>query len=166
MEVYKALPEGTLAELINGQIIMSPSPNNEHQEILGNIYVALRHHVKSNKLGVVFMAPSDVYLDDVANAVQPDIYFVSHDNPMTISRTEPNCGVPDLVVEILSPGNASYDRLTKKNLYERFKVKEYWIVDPAKEEITVHTLQQNGYALAGRAINQAHSVLLDHHFVF
>ncbi len=166
MEVYQALPEGTLAELINGQIIMSPSPNNQHQRILVRIFVVLRDHVNSKRLGELFIAPSDVYLDAVANAVQPDIYYVSHSNLMVISDTEPNRGVPDLIIEILSPANASYDTLTKKNLYERFSVKEYWIVDPTTDEIAVYTLRENGYTLASKEINQAFSILFDHHFIF
>lgn len=166
MEVYQALPEGTLAELINGQIIMSPSPNNQHQRVLIRIFRVLYDYINERTLGELLIAPSDVYLDAVANAVQPDIYFVAHSNPMTISNTEPNRGVPDLIIEILSPGNKSYDRLAKKNLYERFCVKEYWIVDPATDEIAVYTLQEDVYRLAGSKINSAFSVLFDYHFFF
>ena len=105
MEVYKMLPEGTLAELINGQIFMSPAPTNQHQRILKKIFKVLDSFVEKENLGEVFFAPSDVYLDQNSNAVQPDIYYVSNKNEMTIRDTIPNEGVPDLVVEILSTKN-------------------------------------------------------------
>ncbi len=166
MEVYKMLPEGTLAELINGQLFMSPAPTNQHQRILKKIFKVLDSFVEEKNLGEVFLAPSDVYLDQNSNAVQPDLYFVSKQNKMIIRDTEPNEGAPDLIIELLSPGNTKHDAITKKNLYEKFGVKEYWIVDPATKETTVYQLQNNSYELVGKEIGKAQSVLLNHQFEF
>jgi Uma2 family endonuclease len=63
MEVYKMLPEGTLAELINGQLYMSPAPNTNHQRVSGKIEYLLRSYVENHSLGEMFHAPYDVYLD-------------------------------------------------------------------------------------------------------
>ena len=166
MEVYKMLPEGTLAELINGQIFMSPAPTNQHQRILLSIFRKLDVFISKHDLGVIFIAPSDVFLDEMSNAVQPDIYFVSKQNSMIIRDTEPNEGVPDLIIELLSPGNPKHDMITKKNLYEKVGVKEYWIVDPATKETTVYQLQNNSYQLVGKEVGKAKSILLNHHFEF
>src|SRR5436190_4211357 len=76
MEVYKSLPEGTLAELINNVIYMSPSPVFNHQDILLEIASQFRDQLKSKKLGKVAVAPFDVYLDEKSNAVQPDIVVI------------------------------------------------------------------------------------------
>jgi len=166
MEVYNMLPENTLAELINGQIFMSPAPNNQHQRILKRIARVLDDFVMEKELGEIFISPSDVYFDATSNAVQPDIYFVSNKNEMIVSDTEPNRGVPDLIVEILSPSNDRHDTLTKKKLYEKFKVSEYWIVDPSSKEVRVYELQNDSFHLIGKAINKAYSSLLDYHFTF
>ncbi|MEQ9304915.1 MAG: Uma2 family endonuclease [Marinoscillum sp.] len=76
MEVYKGLPEGTLAELIDNQIYMSPSPLTKHQVLLNEINFSLKKYLDQNNLGTVLIAPLDVYLDETSNAVQPDIIVI------------------------------------------------------------------------------------------
>lgn len=129
MEVYKMLPEGTLAELIDGHICMTPPPNLAHQEIsftiAGEIYALL----KKKKLGQAFASPVGVFLDEEKNAVQPDIVFISFKNKK-LKATDGIHGSPDFVLEILSPGNRNHDLKKKKALYEQFHVQEYWIIDP------------------------------------
>ena len=125
MEVYKMLPEGTLAEVINGIIYMSPSPLRKHQQIIGKLFSQLFEYVETKQLGEAYVAPFDVYLDEEANAVQPDIIFIANEN-LSIVQDHIH-GVPDLVVEVLSGGNRSYDLKTKKNLYEKFGIKEFGI---------------------------------------
>ena len=166
MEVYKMLPEGTLAELINGQIFMSPSPTNQHQRVLLNIFRSLDAIVTNQKIGELFIAPSDVYLDDNSNAVQPDLYFISNLNLNQPKEDTPFSGVPDLVVEILSSKNDKHDRVTKKNLYEKVGVKEYWIVDPLNKETLVYHLKNNSYELIGHESGKAHSILFNRQFEF
>jgi Uma2 family endonuclease len=166
MEVYKMLPEGTLAELINGQIFMSPAPSNQHQRILKSIFKVLDDFIEFSSLGEVFIAPSDVYLDDSRNAVQPDLYFISSQNKMLVLDDQPNQGIPDLIIEILSPGNNKHDLIIKKELYEKFDVCEYWIVDPATKEAIVYQLKNNLYVMAGKEIAKISSPLLKHVFEF
>lgn len=166
MEVYKMLPEGTLAELINGQLFMSPAPTNNHQRVVLAIYKLIDKLVGEKKLGEVFVAPSDVYLDDHSNAVQPDLYFVSLNNKMKLLDDEPNRGVPDLIVEILSPSNNRHDLDVKRKLYEKFGVLEYWIIDPKTKEASVFQLTNNSYQLAGKEIGSVDSPLFSHTFEF
>lgn len=166
MEVYQMLPQGTLAELINGQIFMSPAPNNQHQRILKSIFKVLDDFVNKNQLGEIFIAPSDIYLDETSNAVQPDLYFISGKNEMKILESEPNCGVPDLIIEILSPGNNKHDLITKRDLYENFGVKEYWIVDPSTKETQVYHLENKSYQFAGKEIGKVYSPSLNQTFEF
>ncbi len=165
MEVYKSLPEGTLAELINGQIYMSPSPTNQHQRIFKKLLRILDEFVEQGDLGELFVSPSDIYLDSLSNAVQPDLYFVSKGNKMIIDPGKPNYGVPDLVVEILS-SDKKYDLVTKKDLYEKFGVKEYWIIDPFTKEVIVYQYISSAYQLAGKSTGKIYSPLLKNEFEF
>jgi Uma2 family endonuclease len=106
MEVYKMLPEGTLAEIINGSIQMSPAPTPSHQSIVRDLAYAILNHIKQHgKNDHIFFAPCDVFLDEQLNAVQPDIIFISASRE-SIIRDEAIHGVPDLIVEVLSPGNS------------------------------------------------------------
>ena len=94
-------------------------------------------------MGTFYFAPFDVILSET-NVVQPDLIFISNARAHVI--TEDNIrGAPDLLVEILSPSTAGYDRTTKRNLYARHGVGEYWLVDPYAKTITVLTLGANGY---------------------
>ena len=166
MEVFKMLPEGTLAELINGQIYMSPTPTNLHQRISRKLEIKLIEFIESNFLGEIFHAPLDIYFDSEANAVQPDIIFISKENASQPLDEVPYKGVPDLLVEILSPSNNKHDLVVKKELYEKFGVKEYWIVEPFSKEVTVYKLQGSSYILASKEIGKVHSPLLSYQFEF
>ncbi len=98
-----------------------------------NLALALWQFVKIDKLGEVLFAPLDVYLCDT-EVYQPDIIFLATGNLHKIApqRIE---GAPDMVVEILSPSSSHYDLGHKKNVYEAYGVKNYWIVDPALREV-------------------------------
>ncbi len=141
---YLELPEdGKRYEVINGELIMTPAPLTIHQKITTEIVLALGNYVKKNNLGTVLTAPVDVVLSDI-NVLQPDILFVSNERKEII--TEKNIsGAPDLVIEILSPSTAYYDLFDKKELYERFGVKEYWIVDPMRKWIEVYNLKNKKF---------------------
>lgn len=130
MEVYKSLPEGTLADLIDDVIYVRPFPVYRHQKILQEILKKLDAEVTNKKLGEVILGPFDVYLDEESNAVQPDIVVVRNKSMHILDEKGHIHGVPDLLVEILSPGNTDHDIVRKKDLYERFGVKEYWVVEP------------------------------------
>lgn len=135
MEVYEMLPEGTLAEVINNVLYMSPAPTFEHQRILSRLHTFMNTHVIENDLGECVFSPVDVYLGH-NNAVQPDIVFIAKEN-LSIIREGKVKGAPDLVVEVLS-GNKKQDLQLKKQLYEQFGVKEYFIVNPADKEVITY----------------------------
>jgi Uma2 family endonuclease len=133
---YFNLPEGSPYQLIEGELIMTPSPLTEHQIISKNLELAIYLHVKKNNLGLALNAPIDVYLNN-KNAYQPDIIFISNKNK-DIIRKHGIDGAPDLVIEILSPSNSYYDVRVKKDVYERSGVIEYIIVDPRTKSIDVY----------------------------
>lgn len=135
---YLKLPEGTLAELIEGEICMSPSPKNRHQGIVGNLYFLLRSFVEPRGLGQVLLAPDDVHLPS-GDVVQPDVFFVSKEHA-TILRDWVR-GTPDLLIEVLSPESVDRDRIIKKGLYARNRAPEYWIVDDEARAIEVFSLR-------------------------
>jgi Uma2 family endonuclease len=161
MEVYQMLPEGTLAEIINNQIFMSPSPLSKHQKILNRINNRLYNYFELNGLGEVFTAPLDVYLDETSNAVQPDIIIVLKENSSIIREHGHIHGVPDLLIEVLLPGNREYDLIKKKDLYEHFGVKEYWIIDPETKLALIYKLLDGRYQSIGDNIGSIHSHLLE-----
>jgi Uma2 family endonuclease len=129
MDVFNLLPEGTLCEVVENQLYMSPAPNRIHQRLSAVIFDALFHFVEKNYLGEVYHAPTDVFIEHEKNAFQPDILFVSNSNRHLLSNRGIE-GAPDLVVEILSPNNDTHDSVKKRGVYERCGVKELWLVDP------------------------------------
>lgn len=161
MDVFKSLPEGTLAELINENLFMSPSPTIAHQRVLRQLAFDIFEFVKRNKRGAeVLFAPCDVFLDEYSNAVQPDIVFIS-DEKKSIIRKDAIHGIPDIVVEILSPFNRDHDRIRKKVLYEKFGVREFWIVDPETKETEGFFLKNGRYSESEQYIGKIRSVLLN-----
>ena len=154
------LPEGTLAEIINGNLYMSPAPTPKHQRIIRKLTIAISSFVDNSNLGEVFMAPCDVFLDEHSNAVQPDIIYVSAEKKIII-REDAIHGIPDMLIEILSPGNSDHDRIRKKNLYEKFGVPEYWIVSPETKETVGFFLKDGKYTESWRHVGKIHCVLLD-----
>ena len=132
---YMSMPGDKQYQLLEGEMILAPSPSERHQTIAAQFYLALHRHVSGQGAGRLWFAPLDVVLSD-HDVVQPDILFVSNDRSGIV--TEANIqGAPDLVVEILSPGTAEHDRGYKQALYSRHGVREYWIVDPEAETIEV-----------------------------
>ena len=146
-EDYMRTPDDTRYELLDGELILSPSARTAHQRTSGNIYYSLRTFVEENKLGEVFHAPYDVVLDDF-NVVQPDILFVSSERSHIITDLNIQ-GAPDLVIEILSPSTARRDRTQKRALYERRGVPEYWLASADAKSVQVLTLQDGEYRVAG-----------------
>jgi Uma2 family endonuclease len=139
---YMTTPEDKRYELLDGELILAPSPTSRHQRILGELFSVLRQFVSQNGLGSVWLAPLDVVLS-IYDAAQPDILFVSNQRSDII--TEANIqGAPDLVVEVLSPATAQYDRGYKRILYGRSDVREYWLVDPEAEAVEVLTASEQG----------------------
>jgi Uma2 family endonuclease len=164
MEVYEMLPEGTLAELIENQIYMSPAPLFEHHRLTKLISKQLDKIIEDTNRGTVVFAPFDVKLDET-NSVQPDIFVVLKSNVNQITKSRFN-GAPDLIVEILSPGNRNYDMIKKKDLYEKFGVKEYWILDPDTKLALGFQWIEARYHKIGEEIGQIKSPLVATDFKF
>ena len=143
-EDYCQIPDdGNRYEVIDGVLHMSPSPAYRHQRLVVKLSRKLDGFVEEHGLGKIVVAPFDILFSD-SNIVQPDILFISQDRASII--TEKNAqGVPDLLVEILSSSNRRYDEVVKKQLYENYGVREYWIVDP--EEDTVRQYELDGRVL-------------------
>ncbi|MFQ5794295.1 MAG: Uma2 family endonuclease [Candidatus Bipolaricaulia bacterium] len=145
---YKSLPESEAEryELLEGELVMVPSPSFEHQRISGNLEFLLRNFVQQNDLGIVLDAPFDVHFIEEGEdkVAQPDILYVSKERSHVITEEEIR-GAPDLVVEILSPGTAERDRGYKKTLYARHGVVEYWLVDPEAKTVEVFAQGEQGF---------------------
>ncbi len=137
--------DGKRHELIDGEHIMAPAPETKHQDTAGNLFALLRAFVRQNKLGRVFVAPVDVVFSEY-DVIEPDIVFVSRTHQQIVTKANLR-GAPDLVVEILSPSTKEIDRKTKFKLYEKYGVREYWIIDPDAETIEIYALRAAGYAL-------------------
>lgn len=149
-EDYLALPDDRQQyQILEGELIMTPAPFVSHQRISRRLFLQLDQFVERNKLGEVFYSPFDIVLNNT-NVLQPDILFLSNEHKKLL--TEKNLrGAPDLVIEIISPSTAYYDLFDKKEIYEKFGVKEYWLVDPKKEWIEIYSLENGGYQLHQRA---------------
>jgi Uma2 family endonuclease len=147
LEEFWALPESLLpTEYINGEIIMAPAPVVAHQAILGNIYFSLRSFVEEQRAGRVYCSPVDVELP-TGDVVQPDVLFLTNEEAAIASSAKRVKTVPAFMVEILSPGSAKHDAITKRNLYELNGVIEYWIVDPETRTVSQLILHEGHYAL-------------------
>jgi Uma2 family endonuclease len=148
-EEYYKLDSDQRYEIIDGELLMAPSPDTWHQEWSRELSMLMVTHVKRHNLGKVFVAPLDVILDPV-NTAQPDIMFISAAN-LSIIQRRGIFGVPDLLVEIVSPSSVRRDRYDKQQLYARFRVKEYWIADPANKALEILTLKQGDFELHASA---------------
>ena len=164
LEVFQSLPEGTLCQLIHNELIMSPSPKDIHQKILGKIYKQLDDFVEENDLGETRVAPYDVYFDN-KNVFQPDIIFIAKEN-LHLIKENGLYGAPDMVIEILSPSTEKYDKGPKKDIYEQYGVKEYWMVEPADKSVTGYSLQKNSFVPIAANTGMVQSLLLNYAFGF
>jgi Uma2 family endonuclease len=165
MEVFKSLPEGTLAELIEGRLYMSPGPRTSHQRVHKALFRQLDAFVEGNNIGELWYAPHDVYLDEHSNAVQPDLYIISNEQMRFVNEDGIHCS-PIFIIEIISPSNPKHDTFTKKALYEKFGVKEYWIVDPRTKQSTGYLLKDGIYSPLENGFGKLKSVILNHEFTF
>ena len=147
-EDYAALPDdGRRYELHEGELSVTPSPGTRHQATLLNLAVILHGHVRTVTLGEVFLAPLDCILAQTT-VVQPDIVIVDTPRRSVISERGIE-GAPTLAVEVISPSTGSIDRQRKLQLYARYAVPYYWIVDPLARTIEAHALAHGQYQEAG-----------------
>jgi Uma2 family endonuclease len=146
-EDYRFIPDdGKRHELIDGEHVMSPSPNTKHQRIARALLTALTNFLRDHALGEVFIAPYDVVLSDF-DVVQPDLVFVATAQAAIVTETNIR-GIPTLVVEILSEGNRKLDETIKRQRYEHYGIPEYWIVDPELEQVKIYRLTDGRYGEA------------------
>lgn len=139
-------------EVLNGELAMTPAPTTYHQNISKIIEIEFLQLERDKKTGKVFDAPIDVVLDENI-VVQPDLIFILNENITII--TEKNIqGAPDLIIEILSPATAYNDLFEKKEIYQKYGVKEYWIVDPKGKWIEIFTLSEGKYKSFAKAEKQ------------
>ncbi|MBI2232251.1 MAG: Uma2 family endonuclease [Deltaproteobacteria bacterium] len=157
-EDYLLFPDdGKRHEIIDGDHCVTPAPKTKHQKVSFNLTIAIGSFVKQRGLGLVLAAPFDVILSD-EDVVQPDLLFVSTARAGIV--TEDNIrGAPDLVVEIISETTRKKDEVTKRKLYERFGVQEYWVVDPELETAKIFRRTQRGYGRAVELSKEANDTL-------
>ena len=144
---YARMPEDVRCEIIDGELIMAAAPNILHQRIILNFVQAMASFITDNRLGELFIAPTDVYLSDT-NVVQPDLLFVAAARSGIITEAHIR-GAPDLVIEIGSPTTAERDRTVKAELYARFGVAEYWLCNPTAETVDALRLENGRLRPAG-----------------
>lgn len=137
-----AYQEEPRKELLNGKIFLMSSPSVNHNRVASHIYYAFQTYLK-NKNCEAFSDGVDVYLTD-DDRVIPDAMIVCNKN---IIKKDGIHGVPDLIVEVLSPGTAKNDKGYKKDMYENCGVKEYWIVDMELHAIESYLLSGEKYRL-------------------
>ena len=131
---FRALPKGPpYYQLVEGELIMAPSPSSFHQDIALNVATLLRQHVLKQQLGKVCIAPLDVYLSET-NILQPDVFFLSSAS-LPLLRDDGVHGAPDLVVEIVSPSNGLLETRRKRPVYAQHGVKEEWLIEPTLQQI-------------------------------
>ncbi|HEX8118750.1 MAG TPA: Uma2 family endonuclease [Pyrinomonadaceae bacterium] len=147
-EEFRSLPESVLpTEYIDGEIVMAPSPNLAHQSTSRNIFRALDRAVGAEAAAQLFYAPLDVTLPS-GDVVQPDIFVLSKEDVGRAKREGRVRCAPLLAVEILSPGSVTHDTLTKRALYEKNGVREYWIVNAERRSIAQLVLRKKHYVPA------------------
>jgi Uma2 family endonuclease len=141
-EDYAALPDdGIRRQLIDGELIVTPSPNLRHQDLAGTIYLQIRNYLEQAGGGRVFIAPLDVVLS-THDVIQPDVVFVADDRAAAL--TEANIkGPPSLAVEVVS--DPRLDLIRKRDLYARSGVPMYWAVEPSADRISVYRLVKGAY---------------------
>jgi Uma2 family endonuclease len=148
-EDWLALPsDGSRYEVIDGELFVTPAPSIAHQTVALNLAMPLRQYAAGHG-GRVFAGPVDVRLPTQPVPLQPDLVYVSKDRSGIIG-TQEVAGVPDLVVEILSPSNWPYDRTQKLAVYRAAGIPEYWIVDYREKSVEVLVFEDGEYVLASQ----------------
>ncbi|MDB5150059.1 MAG: Uma2 family endonuclease [Mucilaginibacter sp.] len=148
---YLLLEEGAPFQLINYDLIMSPSPIPAHQQLSAKIIQLLSNFLDSiNDNGFLVSAPMDVKFDD-GNVLQPDILYIKESRVVDLVKDRIE-GAPDLIIEILSPSTAYYDLRQKKDVYEKYEVAEYIIIDPVQENADMYKLTDGVYSLYQKAL--------------
>ncbi len=129
-------------EIIDGELVVNPAPVIRHQKASANIHLRLMLFAKSRG-GLALSAPTDVFLSN-DNVVEPDLLFVRADDTDQIGEKFIK-GAPDLVVEISSPSTRRLELVRKRELYQRYRVPEYWYVDLDADRVEIYLLADDAY---------------------
>ena len=151
-DLFSLPDDGTRYEIIEGELYETPSPSLAHAITVRNL-VLLLGRVLESLGGTILFAPLDVFFPG-ADPVQPDILAILPGWGGTLRQRGPE-GAPDLAIEVLSPSNRGHDLLTKRSLYARAGVREYWIVDPASKTVDVLTLDRDAFHTVQTAAEDA-----------
>jgi Uma2 family endonuclease len=143
-DLFAMEPVSDRYELFDGEVYMVPPPNVWHQNVVVKLSRVLDTHVTRENLGWVFVAPTGLILTQ-ENYVEPDLIFVSTERHTLITKRGIE-GVPDLVVEVLSPSTRRRDLRAKFQLYARFGVPHYWVVDSEGRNLVAFELRGAAYA--------------------
>lgn len=137
-EQYRLLPESRdQYELFDGKLVMTPSPNVQHQRVIARLCTQLLNYVEAHSLGLLIITPTDTIFDQYT-VLQPDMLFVGRERIPEVVKDRIE-GAPDLTIEVLSPSTIEKDRRRKLTVYCQFGVQEYWIVDPEAQTIELYT---------------------------
>lgn len=145
-----AMPDdGNRYEIIDGELFVSCSPSLTHQRVSRNFLVWITNWLAQNPIGEVFATPGVMFSE--FSGVSPDIVFITNERRNEIASGERVFGAPDLIIEIVSPGSENHrrDRVAKRQLYGKYGVKEYWVVDPQQRTIEIYYLVGQTLKLRG-----------------
>jgi Uma2 family endonuclease len=136
-------------EILDGELSVTPAPRTQHQRTSGQLHVILANHIRASHLGDIYAAPTDVILAPTT-VVQPDLIYIGNDRRHIV--TEPAIeGAPTLLIEILSPTTHQTDRVTKAQLFARYQVPHYWLIDTDQRTLEAYELARDHYDLAASA---------------
>ena len=144
-EDYLKLDDDNKYELIEGELIVVPRPRPRHQKVLNKLVYAFEGFLQKNPVGE-FYTDLDVHLGDAV--VAPDLLYISKDRAQIVGELNVQ-GAPDLVVEVLSPATARYDKKEKGRLYFNRGVKEFWVVDPEDRLVEVYRAGETNWEWVG-----------------
>lgn len=151
-EEYLKLEDERRYEIIEGELLEMPAPTLKHQKIVGRLFKVFSEVVESKDAGDVYLSPVDVVLSR-HNLVQPDLVMVLKEN-YSILQDKGISGVPDLVLEVVSPSTFKKDTEDKRRLYAMYGVKEYWLVFPEEKVVEVLFLKDGEYEVFSHAFEE------------
>ncbi len=151
--------DGRRHELIDGEHYVTPSPNQKHQQVLGNLHLAIGGWLRGHPVGRVFFAPFGVVFTRF-DVVEPDLLYLSNERAAAVLTAANVQGAPELVVEVGSPGTRKRDETIKRRLYDRAGVDEYWVMDPELDVVRVYRRAKSGFGGAVELSAEAGDVLV------
>lgn len=144
-DIWDAPDDGRRYEVIDGELHVTTTPDLDHQEPSGNLFGLIWSYLRVHPIGRIYAAPVGVILDE-GNGLQPDLVYVSNERAAILTRRGIR-GVPDLVVEVLSPGTENKDRGIKMRRYAASVVPHYGIVVPETRSLEAYHIGEQGYTL-------------------